>query len=99
MTETWWGTKGPGEHPVRENEDGAAEIFILNDAPDWVRLPSELGGARVRVLDSSLDPCPCQMAHSTVRHTLDHLHRGKTVFVSECEYEGFLWHTMNGNDA
>lgn len=55
MSDTMWFQKQPGGVPVNEEEHAA----LLGDGhPDWVRLPTDLGGGRSRVVRAFVAPCP-----------------------------------------
>ena len=68
MTE--WFHKKPGQPMSRD--EGDTRVSVLGDqTPDWVRLPMELGGARVRVLKAEQIDCPYHCGVSHQRLTLD----------------------------
>jgi hypothetical protein len=78
--ETMWFNKQAGGDAVNE-EDGVA---VLHGVPDYVRLPSELGGGQVNVTDAFMGPCPVTGAQ--VRHLV--LDCG----ISVAESDQFYWY-------
>ena len=84
---TTWFEKSPGSE-VHESTEDETMVLIGAVIPDWVRLPAELGGARVRVLGAFEAPCPlCGDDHS-VRH----LRVEGGLGVAECHEHGFVWY-------
>jgi len=84
MTE--WFSKTAGGVPMQEQLDGSVMTVLGADVPDWVRLPHELGGHRVRVLTSFAGKCP------TCERTVRHLELPDRLAVAECPDAGFLWY-------
>ena len=84
MTE--WFTKTPGSD-VSVGRDDPSMLLIGSDHPDWVQLPSELGGHRVRVTSVGVGPCP------RGDHDVRHYALEGDLGVAECEsHGGFLWY-------
>ncbi len=53
-----WFNKRPGMPMAKQI--GTSTMSVLGDQrPDWIRLPPELGGERVKVLSAFVDLCPC----------------------------------------
>lgn len=76
--------KEPGQMPSAELDGGVATL--VGD-PDWVRLPSQLGGNRERVQEIFSNPCPgCESGHPVTHYKLE------TLSVAECPTRGFLWY-------
>lgn len=87
MTE--WFSKKQGDG-VSVSIDDPSMVLIGDQTPDWVRLPDELGGATLRVLDSIRAECPMCEDGVPTRHLHCHDHFG----VAECERHGFVWYRM-----
>ena len=82
-----WFTKEPGMAFAQSDEDPT--MAILADVPDWVTLPPDLGGHRVKVLGAKTAPCPRDGTHDCKHLVLE----GK-VQVAECPTDGgFLWYS------
>lgn len=86
MTTAWFEKQAGSEvHTSTEDET----MLLLGDVtPDWVRLPAELGGARVRVLGAHAASCPMCRNDRPVRH----LHVEDGLGVAECREHGFVWY-------
>jgi hypothetical protein len=81
---TMWFSRGPGD-PLSVCEEESA--FITSDqVPDWVRLPAELGGVRLRVTGGRAGACP--VCGAPARHLLCEGGYG----VAECLKDGFVWY-------
>lgn len=91
----WFGRK-PGEDAAVGTDDPSMVLFG-SSPPDWVRLPPELGGQQVKVLDAFAARCP------RGEHEVRHLHLEGGVNVAECRgHGGFLWYrapASGGGDA
>lgn len=89
---TMWFDKKPGQTALSSDQEPAVLLVDPNCRPDWVRLPAELGGERVPVLDAFMAPCP--LCQDNVRHLkLDALHSdGRDICVAECLSHGFVWY-------
>lgn len=86
MTVEWF-TKEPGSN-VAIGSDDPKMLLIGVSQPDWVRLPPELGGVRVRVKSVGVGPCP-----RTGDHDVRHMELEGDVCVAECgAHGGFLWY-------
>lgn len=55
MSDQLWFTKKPGQLPVNEEE---SSLLVGGEVPDWVELPPNLGGQKVRVLRTFEACCP-----------------------------------------
>ena len=96
MTE--WFKKAAGARAAR-GIDEPRMLLIGDTVPDWVRLPAELGGMRVRVLEAYEGPCPrCDDVVPTLRlnaGTMEYRGGGKGamdhIHVAECASDGFIW--------
>lgn len=90
MSETVWFDAKPGEEvqPARQHPEDPSALIISDGVPDWVRLPSELGGQKVRVLGVKVGPCPCGHPHNTNILTLD---EPTGIKVASCHARGFIW--------
>jgi hypothetical protein len=83
---TEWFTKEAGSD-VAVGTDDPSMALIGAGVPDWVRLPPDLGGQRVRVLAASVRECP------RGPHEVRHLKLDGDISVAECEgHGGFLWY-------
>ena len=83
MTE--WFTKEPGVDISIGTSDPT--MVIYGGVPDWVELPPDLGGYKVRVLAAKTDVCP------KGAHEVRHLKLSGTIHVAECPmHGGFLWY-------
>lgn len=85
MTTEWFDRK-PGEGGALSTTEPGV-LLVGNPRPDWVRLPPELGGVEVRVLDSKPGLCPV-----CLNHDCQHLQLDAEVNVAECPARGFLWY-------
>lgn len=85
MTE--WFDRKPGS-PVAQGSEDPTMLLIGDGVPDWVRLPPELGGARVKVLGAHEAPCPMCGKGPDVRH----LELPDGLGVAECVRHGFAWY-------
>lgn len=86
MSTTWFQKHAGSE--VHEGIDDESMVLVGDTIPDWVGLPSQLGGARVRVLGWKASPCPlCKGGHD-VRH----LQVEDGLGVAECRTHGFVWY-------
>ena len=84
MTE--WFLREPGSS-VAKSEDDPTALLIGGGKPDWVTLPPEVGGGRVKVLEEASAACPkCR------DHKVRHLILDCEVHVAECPLRGFLWY-------
>lgn len=85
MSTEWFDRKieSPG---VAQGQEDPSMLLIGDTTPDWVRLPPQLGGKEVRVLETFTMACPgnCGGKHKT--HRLE-----DNYGVSECPTKGFLW--------
>lgn len=92
MGDTMWFGREVGEPPILEQEDGSCAVLI-GGPPDWLRLPSELGGHQVRVLESGQAPCP----KCNDRHPCRHLLVEGGYGVAECGINHeFYWYRLEG---
>ena len=78
----------PGDRVLQSEEDPSM-VLVYDGVPDWVRLPAQLGGARVNVLHGVREPCPCGGDHGVLVLVLD---EPTGIRVAECPARGFLWH-------
>ena len=86
-----WFEKEAGNPALRPMNDPEMENALLIgwDIPDWVRLPDQLGGKKVKVIEGTVGPCPsCKTTHPVRHLTLE----GTSIRVAECEEKGFLWY-------
>lgn len=91
--DTLWFERRPGEFAspcTDESETGAVLVMHPESSPDWVRLPADLGGTRLRVLKSFTGPCP--KCESQVKH----MELAGGYYVAECRAHGFLWYRLDG---
>ena len=87
MSDTMWFDRKPGSQVALGTTDPTT-LLLSDDAPDWVRLPDELGGGRAGVVDRRIGHCPsCESKHG-VRHLVLDVPFG----VAECGVAGFLWY-------
>jgi hypothetical protein len=82
---TAWFTKTPGSDVAVGSEDPSM-LLIGSGHPDWVRLPAELGGHRVRVESVGVGPCACGDDHDARHYRLE-----GGICVAECCGK-FLWY-------
>ena len=88
--DTMWFDRKPGER-VSVGKDDPAVLMISEGVPDWVRLPDELGGGKVKVSRAAIGPCPsCDTRHEVRFLILS----GSPYTVAECPKSGFLWCEM-----
>ena len=87
MSATAWFEKVPGVDIAASLEDPA--MALVGDlVPDWVRLPAELGGARVPVLERFTTGCLCRACG-----TVEHLRLPDGIAVAEClSGPSYLWY-------
>lgn len=81
MTDYMMFKKGPGQIPVNEEEHA---LLLGDDTPDVVRLPADLGGNLVKVVQAFVAPCPVH------RTPCRHLELENGVFVAESDQ--FYWY-------
>jgi hypothetical protein len=84
---TAWFNKAAGS-VVHESIEDDSMLMVGDVIPDWVRLPAELGGERVRVEGAKTAPCPMCRNHVEVRH----LRVTGNLGVAECRQHGFVWY-------
>ena len=86
MTTAWFQKRAGSD--VHESTEDETMVLVGDVIPDWVRLPAELGGARVPVHGATAAPCPmCRDGHP-VRH----LKVEGSLGVAECRQHGFVWY-------
>jgi len=84
---TEWFHRQPGEQ-VAHSEDTPNMVLLGSGAPDWVRLPPELGGDTLRVRGHFRGACPkCEACPDCAHLVLD-----ADYGVAECVAHGFLWY-------
>lgn len=88
MSTEWFNKKRPGDLVLDSTQHrGVAIVSKKPVVPDWVKLPPQLGGERVRVLSAEILPCPCQKGEA------QHFLLPDGVAVAECEHTGqFIWY-------
>jgi len=72
-------------------KDDPTMVLIGDQTPDWVRLPQELGGAQLRVLDTARLECPMCEDGAPVLH----LRCSDRYCVAECTKHGFVWYRLH----
>lgn len=88
---TLWMDREPGKmRTVKAPEGGYITVI---GAPDWVRLPDELGGKKVRVLGQTVSVCVCGDDHNVTHFELE-----GPVGVAECDRIGFAWYMKEKKD-
>jgi len=88
---TMWFNREAGS-TVAQGTDEPETLLVGDGAPDWVRLPPELGGGQERVLGSHPAPCPMCKGDAPVRH----LELAGDLGVAECVKHGFVWYRCRG---
>lgn len=86
---TLWMDREVGEPRIMDVPGGGYMAVI--GSPDWVVLPEELGGKKVRVLGQYLGPCVCGDEHIVTHFELE-----GPVGVAECDQIGFAWYAKEG---
>lgn len=86
MTTAWFQKEAGSE--IHEGIEDETMVLVGSVVPDWVRLPAELGGARVPVEGASLAPCPMCGGGPDVQH----LGVEGNLGVAECRHHGFVWY-------
>jgi hypothetical protein len=91
MTE-WFEKKAGDEVLIGKDEP----VLLIGDTlPDWVRLPPELGGGRLRVLRGFVAPCP----KCCVGGPVTHLKLESDTYVAECKGGcGFVWYNRKSEE-
>lgn len=86
---TMWFERQAGS-PVAVSASSEEPAILMGvEVPDWVRLPDQLGGARVRVTASMTRRCPC--GKGDARHLI--LNEATGIRVAECPHgSGFMWY-------
>jgi hypothetical protein len=79
----FWGERAPGSDMIIKDN----EILLGVGIPNFVRLPSELGGYEAKVISAFTQKCP--RCEQIVRH----LELQDGYYVSECSEHMFLWYT------
>ena len=87
---TMWFDRKPGSK-VAVGKTDPNSLMLGADVPDWVRLPEQLGGARMRVIKALTESCPKCGSDHKVRHLFL---EGTRIAVAECNVHGFLWYMM-----
>ena len=83
---TDWFEKKAGS-PVHKGIEDESMLMVGYVIPDWVRLPPDLGGGQVAVVDSHMGLCPmCKEAG------VQHLKLESGLGVAECGQHGFVWY-------
>lgn len=85
---TWWFDRSPGSF-VSIGKDDPTTLLINNGKPDWVRLPPELGGGKVKVIALIESKCPNPKCED---HLTRHYILKSAYGVAECADNGFLWY-------
>jgi hypothetical protein len=83
---TMWFRREPGSHAALGETDPHS-VLVGYSKPEWVRLPSVLGGEQARVLSQEEAPCPKCSSDHPVRT----LHMDGGLAVAECVPCGFVW--------
>lgn len=88
MGNTEWFDRKPGESASQSTSDPHMVLIGSDSAPDWVRLPPELGGRQVKVTGGFGAKCPkCRGPEC------QHLVLDADVCVAECGAGcGFVWY-------
>jgi len=87
VSDTEWFDRRVGEE-IAESQDTPGMILLGGGAPDWVRLPEELGGLKLRVRAAFRAACPkCEACPDCAHLALD-----DGYGVAECVAHGFLWY-------
>jgi hypothetical protein len=90
---TRWYERGPGEI-VHTSTEEPGVLLLAVDPPDWVGLPPELGGGKLRVLGAFEAECPMCKDGKMVRHvSVEH-----GYFVAECVTHGFIWYKRKAQE-
>ncbi len=66
-----------GEIPIYKSRQGIRLKYVT--------LPQFLGGKKVRVLETTIDQCPCDKHVANILHLKDYI-------AAECPEKGFLWY-------
>ena len=78
---------------VAHSKNDPSMVLLGNGAPDWVRLPTELGGMKLRVRGHFRGACPaCEACPDCAHLSLD-----EGYGVAECVSHGFLWYRRGSN--
>ena len=91
MSTEWFNRKAGSI--AAQGSDDPTMLLVGDGPPDWVRLPPELGGARVKVEGSHTAPCPMCDGGPHVRH----LELPDGYGVAECPIHGFAWYRRKGS--
>lgn len=85
--EIWFGKKEAGSQ-ISIGGEGGNELLLGTGVPDWVDIPQELGGGRVRVLGHFTASCLLDASH-----TATHIQLPGEIQVAECAVcRQFLWY-------
>ena len=92
---TMWFDREPGDTAMVCKDDDGILLVDATMTPDWVRLPEDLGGARVRVVGDWVGDCPSCFASGVTHLRLDAMTpEGRSYCVAECMADGFLWYSL-----
>ena len=89
MTE--WFDREAGS-PVAQSQTDPSMLLVSGgrEKPDWIGIPDEIGGGRVRCAAMEIRPCICGEDHVVPHFVLE----GKDLRVAECPSGGFLWYRL-----
>lgn len=93
MTE--WFNKSPGGL-ISPSVDDPTMALVETGAPDWVRIPAEIGGGTVRVTGSFRAPCP--MCSEGDEKLVLHMRTDVDLGVAECLEHGFVWYRRKAGE-
>ena len=92
MSTEWFNRKAGS--PAAQGRDDPTMLLLGGEVPDWVHLPSELGGTQLKVQGTHAAPCPMCKGGPDVRH----LELENRYGVAECPVHGFAWYRRKGSE-
>jgi hypothetical protein len=84
MTIAWF-IKDAGSG-VLKGKDNPEHILVDKGAPEWVRLPANLGGSPARIVEVEITACPAHHKHDCRHYVIE----GGDIGVAECDK--FYWY-------
>ena len=89
-----WFDRQAGSPVAKSKDDPTMLMVSLEDKPDWIGVPEEIGGGQYRCEEVFAGRCLCGDDHNVKHYTL----LGSDFQVAECKVKGFLWYRHPSNN-